>query len=212
MQNKNNNKAGYTIIETMIAVSLFLIIIIIGMGALVNANFLHQKSQNMRSIIDNLSFVMEDISRNLRTGYNYRCITNNSDLNNTNTIATAQSGNSCGGIAFEYQNGIPYEYDSNGVLIDRHGEDQWVYYLGNCNGKDGICKSVKGATSGSFIQLVPDEVIMTMSDSSFTVTGAVSGDSLQPFVTIKLVGSINSKGIISPFSLQTSVSQRVVDI
>src|SRR3989339_2244393 len=68
-----NCKGGYTIIETMIAISLFLVIIMAGMGALLNANLLHQKSQNMRSIIDNLSFIMEDMSRNLRTGYDYHC-------------------------------------------------------------------------------------------------------------------------------------------
>ena len=72
MQNKNNKQTGYTIIETMISVSLFLIIITIGMGALLNANLLHQKSRDMRSIMDNLSFIMEDMSRNLRTGYDYR--------------------------------------------------------------------------------------------------------------------------------------------
>src|SRR5574343_971807 len=87
-----NNKSGYTIIETMIAVSVFLVVIMIGMGALLNANSIHQKSQNMRSIMDNLSFVMEDMSRNLRTGYNYHC----SDSSN---IETPQS---CvfGGIVF----------------------------------------------------------------------------------------------------------------
>src|SRR3972149_4215789 len=69
-----NCKGGYTIIETMIAISLFLVIIMAGMGELLNANLLHQKSQNMRSIIDNLSFIMEDMSRNLRTGSKYYCI------------------------------------------------------------------------------------------------------------------------------------------
>ena len=74
------NKKGYTIIETMISVSLFLIIVMSGMGALVNANVLHQKSQDMRSIMDNLTFVMEDMSRNIRTGYNYQCFTNGQTL------------------------------------------------------------------------------------------------------------------------------------
>jgi Tfp pilus assembly protein PilV len=56
-------ESGYTIIETMIAVSLFLIVVTTGIGALLNANLLHQKSASMRSIMDNLSFAMEDMNR-----------------------------------------------------------------------------------------------------------------------------------------------------
>ena len=51
-------EAGYTIIETMVAVSIFLIVIMYGMGALLNANLLHQKSQDLRSILDILSFII----------------------------------------------------------------------------------------------------------------------------------------------------------
>src|ERR1035437_840256 len=87
---------GFTIIETMIAVSLFIIIVMMGMGALLNANALHQKSQNMRSILDNLSFVMEDMSRNLRVGYSYDCILAGVT---PPTSPTPTSGSSCGGIA-----------------------------------------------------------------------------------------------------------------
>ena len=65
---------GFTLIETMIAVSIFTIIVTIGMSSVLNASLIHNKSQDMRSIIDSLSFTMEDMSRNLRTGYNYHCI------------------------------------------------------------------------------------------------------------------------------------------
>ena len=73
MKKLNNKQNGYTIIETMISVSLFIIVIMSGMGSLLNANLLHLKSQDIRSIMDNLSFVMEDISRNLRVGTVYHC-------------------------------------------------------------------------------------------------------------------------------------------
>ena len=112
MQNKNNNKKGFTIIETMIAVSLFLVIVVIGMGALLNANLLHQKSQDMRSILDNLSFVMEDMSRNLRTGYDYQCLLSASvPTSNPTPIADTQN---CLGIAF--------------VSTADKGTSNWGYY------------------------------------------------------------------------------------
>src|SRR4026209_1259047 len=92
-----NVAGGYTVIETMIAVSLFIIIVIAGMGALLNANLLHQKSRDMRSIIDNLSFVMEDMSRNIRTGTNYYCIPPGLQTLPTTTLSCPSGGL---GIAF----------------------------------------------------------------------------------------------------------------
>lgn len=193
---KINNKAcpanpwrsgGYTIIETMVAASLFIVVVTIGMGALLNANLLSNKSKNMRSIIDNLSFVMEDMSKNLRIGKDYHCIDDG--------ILTATTPYSCplggGGISFKSFLG-----------------GQWVYYISN-NGK--IFKSVNGATS--FIQLTPDDIVIDPV-SSFSIVGAEPppGDNQEPFVTIKLVGKITYKNVVSPFSLQTSMSQRMIDI
>jgi hypothetical protein len=190
-------KNGYTIIETMIAVSLFIIIVMVGMGALLSANSLHRKSQGMRSVMDNLSFIMEDISRNLRTGYSFHCIA----PGDTVPVISVSTPKSCAtggwGIAFEYTKGNPSNDD-----------DQWVYYIDD--GK--IFKSTLGSDLSNFIQLTPDEIVID-SASSFTVLGAEPPpDDLQPFVTIKLIGTITFKDIITPFSLQTSVSQRNIDI
>lgn len=198
--------SGYTLIETMISISLFLIIVMNGMGALLNANLLHNKSQSMRSIIDSLSFVTEDISRNLRTGYNYHCFVPG-DVIPTVPVSSISNPKSCvngtngWGVAFEYQNGNSAD-----------STDQWVYYVGTYNGKNGIFKSINGGFT--FVQLTSDDIIIDTNTSGFIVTGAEPppGDTKQPFVTIKLVGKINFNGGSTPFILQTSVSQRVVDI
>jgi len=192
-------KGGYTIIETMIAVSLFIIIVMAGMGALLNANLLHQKSQSMRSIMDNLSFVMEDMSRNLRTGTNYQCF----DASHT-TLSLATLG-----APFSCQNGWAIAFETAGGNTSIY-TDQWVYYISN-DGK--IFKSFDGAQN--FVQLTPDEVMINSISSGFSVLGAESpslGDRQQPFVIIRLVGSITFKNVVTPFSLQTSVSERVIDI
>src|SRR3989344_689292 len=167
----NERDSGYTIIETMLSVSLFLVIITAGMGALLNANLLHQKSQSMRSIMDNLSFILEDMYRNLRTGSGYHCI------DDGNVVATFPHSCAVGG-------GISFKSGIDG--------SQWVYYIGTCKGANGICKSVDGATS--FVQLVPDEVEIDPL-SYFSVSGAEPppGDSRQPFVTIRLIGEITFK-------------------
>jgi type II secretory pathway pseudopilin PulG len=193
---------GYTLIETMIAVSLFLIIIMVGMGALLNANLLHKKSQSMRSILDNLSFVMDDMSKNLRTGTNYYCITGSDDLSN---FSQAKSGSNCEGIAFESTRGTT---DPN---------DQVVYYIGTLDSKGRVFKATNGPydVQSNFIQLTPDEVDINLTASNFSILGAESpltGDQLQPYVKINLVGTITVNNVVTPFALQTGVSQRTIDI
>jgi len=198
-----NEAKGYTIIETMIAISLFTIIVISGMGALMSA--IHQKSQGMRSIMDNLSFITEDISRNLRTGSKYHCLETGETIDplRANELSTPKSCESGGwAIAFEPPKGT----SSFG--------DQWVYYISN-DGK--IFKVAGGPYEGeNFVQLTPDEVVIDSGASGFTVFGAESpttGDLRQPFAIIRLVGTITYReDIVTPFSIQTAVSQRQVDI
>ena len=190
-------ESGYTIIETMIAVSIFLVVIMSGMGALLNANLLHRKSQDIRSILDNLNFVMEDMSRSLRTGYNYQCFTPADSLLSPATLDIPESCASGWAIVFEVSEGNPATFD-----------DQWAYYISS-DGK--IFKSIDGANS--FIQLTPDEVIVNPI-SGFSVLGAEppAANTQQPLILIKLVGSIATRDVTTPFSLQTSVSQRLLDI
>jgi len=165
-------KNGYTIIETMIAISIFLIVVMIGMGSLLNSTLVQRKSQDMRSIMDNLSFIMEDMSRNLRTGYNYEIGAGGKQISFTASPSA----------------------------------ERWVYLIDNSS--DSVQKTVG---VGPNVVLIPPEIKIN-SGSGFTVTGTDPADNLQPFVTIRLVGEIDYNGVKTPFSLQTSVSQRLVDI
>ena len=174
---------GFTIIETMIAVSLFSVVILYGMNALFSINLLEKKSQGMRSIMDNLSFAMEEMGRNLRTGYDYHCI-NDGNLLNT-------SPESC-----EFGSGISFKTS---------GGAQWVY---NISG-GALVKSVDGGSS--LITLTSPEIVVD-SFSGFSVLGAELEDDSQPLVRIKLEGEIKDSGVDTPFSLQTSISERTPDI
>ncbi len=203
-QKINKTKTGFTIIETMISVSLFIVIVMAGMGALLNANLLHNKSQNMRSIMDNLSFIMEDMSKNLRTGYNYKCYTEWSQNNAQSPALNDPASCSSGGRAIVFEEAI----DGKPAITS----DQWVYkiYLSNDGVNNfNIGKSIDGGST--WTQLNPDEIKLNGA-SGFTVFGAEKGPPTQPFVTIRLIGNITFKGIDTPFSLQTSVSQRVLDV
>ena len=191
---KKKLTGGYTIIETMIALSIFLIVIVIGIGSLLNAHLVSKKSQDTRSIIDGLSFTMEDMSRNIRTGYDYKCLEQGNSYGQ-GELENAQSCKNGYGIAFEYGEG-------------KQGEpkDQWVYFI--LDGK--LYRSTDGLANS--VQMTPDEVKVNANTSSFSVLGAEKTDTQQPLVIIRLAGQIKSGSNTTSFSLQTAVSQRVSDI
>ncbi|MBU0611912.1 prepilin-type N-terminal cleavage/methylation domain-containing protein [Patescibacteria group bacterium] len=188
---KINSKrnAGFTIIEMMIAISVFLVVIMFGMGSLLNANLIHRKSQDVRSIMDNLSFIMEDMSRNLRTGYNYHCI----DDDNFTAIDTPRSCSDGGGF---------------GIAFETSLGERWVYYIS----EDGVFRSTEAPyePDETYVELTSDRIIID--SGTFTVVGAEAGDDQQPLIIIGLAGRIESPKGDTPFSLQTSVSQRLLDI
>ena|SRR3989344_7195689 len=189
-------KSGYTIIETMIAVSLFLVVVMSGMNTLLSAHLVNNKTEKMRSIMDNLSFIMEDISRNMRTGYTYHC----GSLVNLDTPLSCEDDLF---IAFE----------------EAHGDttittDQWVYKIELGTNSGNIFKSIDGGVT--FVQLNSSEIILK-AGSGFSVLGAEppsspTSNTQQPLTIIRLVGEIHYKDIITPFSLQTTVTQRLIDI
>ncbi len=210
---KNKNKKGFTLVETMISVSLFVVITTVGMGTLLNANSLYRKSHDMRDILNNLNYVMEDISRNARTGYNYHCLVRGIELVIPDDSAVLSNPKSC---AISDQKGwvVAFESAYGGPT---NNDDQWVYAIGEDGKLYKATVGPYGPSSGytSFTQMTSDEVKLDTSLSYFKVYGAESpaaSDSKQPLMTIRLVGTITYKGTESPFSIQTSVSQRLLDI
>ncbi len=198
--NKTKNR-GFTIIETMISISLFLIVITVGMGSLLNANLVHRKSTDMRSIMDGLSFILEDMSRNMRTGYDFQCF-NEGETIKVGSPKSCESGSI---IVFEPADGNPDSAD-----------DQWVYVFSKENGKGIISKSTKGPNDNqNFVQLTTSDIDININRSGFSVLGAESpdnGDEQQPLINIRISGSINlPNGESTPFNLSTSVSQRKID-
>lgn len=193
-----NSKRGFTIIETMISIGIFLIVVIIGTTSLVNAYAVNRKSQNFRSILDGLSFMMEDVSRSVRTGYNYKCLVKGQSYGTIEELSTPGSCAEGYGIAFESSDGDSKVF-----------EDQWVYFF-----SDGrLYKSTNASQTN--IQINPNGVYINPDKSNILIHGAEnpdSGDKQQPLVTVRLTGEIIDKGIATPFSLQTTLSQRMGDI
>ncbi len=75
MKNHHNKKRyipGFTLMEVMVSVTIFTIIITIGIGSLLTIFNTLQKSRADRETMDSLSFVMDTMTRRIRTGSAYQ--------------------------------------------------------------------------------------------------------------------------------------------
>jgi prepilin-type N-terminal cleavage/methylation domain-containing protein len=203
---KQKNNRGFTLLETMVSVALFTIVMTAGMGSLLNANLLNNKAKSMRSIMDNLSFVMDDMSKNIRTGTDYECISSGTAGSVLSSL-TPLSGSNCWGIAFEPSD----------------GGSQWAYEVVKQISPTTAYYIEKTTDGGqSWVILTPSEAAIDTTLSGFSILGAepppnaanskTGTDYQQPLVNIRLVGSITYQKAVTPFSLQTSVSQMGIDI
>lgn len=76
-KNKNTHSehkplGGFSLIEMLVAVSLFTFVSLISVSTIVATNKLNQRLTHAKTIYDNLNLVLDDMSRSLRQGRNFR--------------------------------------------------------------------------------------------------------------------------------------------
>lgn len=194
-----NTTRAFTLIEIMVAVSIFSVVMLVGVGALLTMVEVNKRAQGINSVMNNLNAAMEQMSRSIRVGSTYYC----GDSSVAPSPSILSVSNDCplnGGllIAFEPTNGDPENMD-----------DQTVYRL---NGTQ-LERSLESGANGSWVALTAPEVII--SSFRFYVTGSetlTSGDTVQPRVLMIVQGTANVQGGPTQFTVQSSVTQRLLDI
>ncbi len=192
---------GFTLVEVMIAIGLFTVIMTIGIGAILGVNSTHRKTQSMRTVIDNLSFLMEDMARSMRLGDYFVCgdslvPVGFNDVEN----GGVRDGENCTSIAFE-----PYWNSDPG-----NPNNQIMYFIGeDSNGRGAVFKKdFEMGWNDPLIAVTPSEIDIDLDRSRFTVVGSALGDGIVPRVKIILVGTVTLAGVDTEFNLETTVSQR----
>ena len=71
---------GFTLIEVMVSVMIFSVVMTVALGALLAMSESDRRAEALKSVINNLDFAMDALTRTVRTGYNYHCGVSGSDL------------------------------------------------------------------------------------------------------------------------------------
>ena len=180
------NKKGFTLVELLIAVALFVTIATFAMGAVLAIFDANRNARFSKTVVDNLNISIENMARTVRFGTRYHCDSGSGSVTFTNDCST--SGGSR--IAVLYK-GETIVYRWNGTI------------------NDPLEISTNSGVSYSPITS-PDTKIEYV---RFYVNGSSVGDNSQPYIIAIIKGYVGNRPTLqSDFNIQTMMSQRKLDI
>jgi prepilin-type N-terminal cleavage/methylation domain-containing protein len=71
--NSKRDTAGFTLIEMIVSLGIFAIVVTTAVGAMLMLISNNQRLQAEQSVMTNLSFALDTMTREIRTGFNYYC-------------------------------------------------------------------------------------------------------------------------------------------
>ena len=177
---------GFTLIELMVSVTLFIVVMLVAVGALLALVDANKKARALESVINNLNVSLDGMVRAIRMGSLYNC--GGSSAPNPATGADCYLG--LQRISF-----APYGSDPS------DDAERWTYYF-----SDGqIFRIRDGITSA----ITAPEV--SISEMDFYVSGTKVRDIVQPKVVLVVKGEAGARETKSTFYIQATAVQRTLD-
>jgi prepilin-type N-terminal cleavage/methylation domain-containing protein len=179
----NNLEKGFSLVELMVAMSIFILVLTISSGSILNIFNANQKSKSLRSVMDNLNTTLESMTRTIRFSINYHC-------GSTGTLTSPQN---CGGAG------------SNTLVVTASNGATVKYSL--VNGR--IVRTIGGVDS---FLTSPDVNITNLTFRVYGADPYPDLLQPQVIIVIGGVVSLPGKSSVdSTFTLETTVTQRIFD-
>ena len=203
IRGRKTSTGGFTLIELMVSLTLFSIVMMVSMSTLLSIIDINAKAQALYSATTNLSFALDSITREIRTGYHYYCKASS---------GTAQE-------AFPNADSTADCVDQDFISFSREKDNIQVgYRRREVNGQGVLEQKV---SSGNWVQITSldvavDEFRLTVrnsepyyADSSYTIGSDID----QPVVEIRLKGHVNNGlDTDTDFNIQSHIVERRLDI
>lgn len=184
---------GFSLIEVLVSLSIFTVVMTVSVGALMVLIGANSRAQNTQSVMTNLSFSLDSMTREMRTGTDYYCglvtslptsgITTRDCLTGAEGFSFNEGGTSLTGGASSRRIG----FRLNAGAIERR--------LGN----------------GSWLKVTSPDI--TITQLRFYSSGTSRADTVSPTVTLYLKGTSGvDDGSQGEFNIQTTVVQQLLDI
>ncbi len=188
-----NKKNGFTLVEMMVAIAVFSIVMVTAMSALLNVIDANNKARAIKTAINNVSFALEGISKDMRMGTDYVCgVSEDTNIpDGVDNVCTSGGGNIIGYKSPRASSGKMAYYRFHGTQIEE-------------------CLEKEAGTTCSISDFQPiTSTEATLTNVKFYVLG-VNEDGKQPRMIMTVSGEAGAKEKIkTQFDLQTGVSQRL---
>ena len=182
---------GFSLIEMIVSTTVFIIVMLIVVGAMISLDTASRKARAIRVAMDNISAATDSMSRNLRMGSYYHCGCGNpltpGDLDTAAvrdcpmTDTYGGGGDVCLGFTSQQDDRVIYRLKNNRIERSRDG---------------GV----------SFIPLTAPEIIIN--DLRFFVSGTLQ-NSQQPVITMLVRGTVQQgTKTVTDFNVETTVGSR----
>jgi len=194
MKNKLKIKnKGFTLVELLIAIALFIVIVTISLGAILSVFDANKKAQSTKTVVDNLNLSIENMARTVRFGSNYYCGISNDTTEPIETLNCPPNGSGDDSLSVTF-------FDK-----DLNREVRAIYRWDSTN------KSILRSYDGEEESITSADTKIT--NLTFYVSGSTAGDTNQPYVFVVINGYVGTKPTSQAnFSIQTLMSQRKLDL
>ncbi len=207
---------GFTLVELIVALGLFSVVSTIAIGSLLALIDNNRQLRGDQALITNVGFVLDMMSRDIRTGINYYC----------DTVPPGQQGNSAflpssngdlvrdcsapSGADAQPNHWQGLSFSSTESLV-AGTDDRIVYYYDR--GANMLFRRVNDdapqALVSDQIEIVDAYFYVTDTDQFSAVDDTPDNSNRQPTVSIFLAVQANDG---QEYQLQTTVTQRLLDI
>lgn len=184
---------GFSLVEMIVAVSLFAVVMLVAVGALLSLVTANRKARALESVINNLNISLDGMVRSIRMGTHYNC--------GSVALTTADCATTPGTL-FSF---APYGSD----VTDQ--SERTVYYFQVDDGVGRLYRSFTGDVNDAIPITAPEVSIDTL---RFYVAGTQPGDINQPkaVVVVKGTAGTASDKTRTTFYIQATAVQRSLDI
>lgn len=196
---------GFSLIEVLVSLSLFTIVMTICIGVLMVLIEANGRSQNTQAVMTNITFALDSITREIRTGTDYYC----------GNWASGSFPTSSGSDTRDCEDGLALSFNEGGNSLTEGASSRRIALrladgalqrrLGNGDGDSNVNEAA------DWSPLTSPNIRIT--ELRLYVTGATRGDLESPTVTLYVEG-IADEGEVeeTTFNIQTSVVQQLLDI
>lgn len=221
--NQSTRLSGFTLIEMIVSLALFSVVVTISVGALLVLIASNEKLQNEQSVMTNLSFALDSMTREMRTGTFYYCASRAQYTSGSGQAIfhISDSHEGIGNNVLDCADGKVSGQNLQGVSFIEGGDSisgsdsRILYFFDGTTGPDGG-KLLRRVGDGPAQSVTSSGIFIT--DAEFFVTGASpqsaggAAANDQPTITIIISAKEANNPAAKIYQIQTTVTQRSLDI